>query len=115
MKIFADTKFNGDGIITPASTDDEKLKELIENIVKLIGSATDRSGVEGVTADHIEAFYAACADYAAWRKAAADGASEIFPSSSEISACRASRSSDFSCRVISVCSSTALMDCSSWS
>ena len=79
VKIFADTKFNGDGIITPASTDDEKLKELIENIVKLIGSATDRSGVEGVTADHIEAFYAACADFAAWRKAAADGAAEIFP------------------------------------
>ena len=79
VKIFADTKFNGDGIITPASTDDAALKALIENIVKLIGSATDRSGVEGVTADHIEAFYAACADFAAWRKAAADGAAEIFP------------------------------------
>ena len=79
VKIFADTKFNGDGIITPASTDDAALKELIENMVKLVGSATDRSGVEGVTADHIEAFYAACADFAAWRKAAADGAAEIFP------------------------------------
>ena len=72
VKIFADTKLNGDGIITPASTDDEALKALIENIVKLVGSATDRSGVEGVTADHIEAFYAAAADYLAWRKAAAD-------------------------------------------
>ena len=78
VKIFADTKFNGDGIITPASADDEKLKELIATIATL-GSATDRSGVEGITADHIEAFYAACADYAAWLDAAAADKDNVFP------------------------------------
>ena len=68
-KIFADTKFNGDGIVTPASADDEKLAALVATISEKIGKATDRSGADGVTADHIEAFYTALADYAAWKDA----------------------------------------------
>ena len=75
-KIFADTKFNGDGIITPASADDEKLTALITTITEKIGKATDRSGADGITADHIEAFYTALADYAAWQAA---GTKEVFP------------------------------------
>ena len=75
-KVFADTKFNGDGIITPASTDDEKLAALVTTITEKIGKATDRSGADGVTADHIEAFYTALADYAAWQDA---GTKEVFP------------------------------------
>ena len=65
-KIFAETQFNGDGIITEASADDEALKETIRNIAATVGSAKDRSGAEGVNTDQIEAFYAACADYSAW-------------------------------------------------
>ena len=68
VKIFADTKFNGDGIITPASASDEPTAKLIETIAAL-SSALDRSGVPGITAEHIDAFYAACADYADWQKA----------------------------------------------
>ena len=66
-KIFAGTPFNGDGIITAFSS--EKLAELIGKIAAVTGGATDRSGETGVTADQIEAFYAACADYAAWKEA----------------------------------------------
>ena len=65
-KIFAGTPFNGDGIITAFSS--EKLAELIGKIASVTGGATDRSGETGVTADQIEAFYAACADYAAWKE-----------------------------------------------
>ncbi|MBP3202794.1 MAG: hypothetical protein J6M31_04205 [Bacteroidales bacterium] len=68
VKIFAGTRFNGDGIITPASAADEATGKLIETIAG-IASALDRSGVAGVTADQIEAFYAACADFAAWQEA----------------------------------------------
>ena len=75
VKIFADTKFNGDGIITPASASDEATAKLIETIAG-IASAVDRSGVAGITAEHIEAFYAACADYAAWQESAGK---EVFP------------------------------------
>ena len=77
VKIFAETKFNGDGIITPASAgDDEALAALIATIADKIGKATDRSGADGITADHIEAFYTALADYAAWQEA---GTEEVFP------------------------------------
>ncbi|MBR4740735.1 MAG: hypothetical protein IK074_06200, partial [Bacteroidales bacterium] len=75
VKIFADTKFNGDGIITPASASDEATAKLIETIAG-VASAVDRSGVAGITADHIEAFYAACADFEAWQAA---GTKEVFP------------------------------------
>lgn len=70
VAIFADTKFNGDGVITHGSTEDAHLKEVIELIAEKIGSATDRSGVQGITAEQIEAFYGALADYAAWQDAA---------------------------------------------
>ena len=75
-RIFAETKFNGDGIITPASADDEALKALVTTICETIGKATDRSGVDGVTAEHIEAFYTACADFDAWKAAATE---EVLP------------------------------------
>ena len=68
-KIFAETQFNGDGIITPASADDEALKETIGNIIASVGASKDRSGADGVNADQIEAFYTACADYSAWKAA----------------------------------------------
>ena len=75
-KIFAGTLFNGDGIITPASAgEEESLAKLIETIAG-ISSAIDRSGVPGITADQIEAFYTACADYKAWKEA---GTKEVFP------------------------------------
>ena len=77
VKIFAETLFNGDGIITPASAGkDEALAKLITDIAASVGSAMDRSGVEGVTTDQVEAFYTACADYSAWKAA---GTPEVFP------------------------------------
>ena len=75
VKIFAQTQFNGDGIITPASAPDEATAKLIETIAG-IASAIDRSGVPGITAEHVEAFYAACADFQAWMAA---GTKDVFP------------------------------------
>lgn len=70
VAIFADTKFNGDGVITAASAENAHLKDIIALIAEKAGSATDRSGVQGITAENIEAFYTALADYAAWQAAA---------------------------------------------
>ncbi len=70
--IFAKTKFNGDGIITAQSTDDEAAQKAIAACIQTIGSACDRSGLDGVTAEHIDAFYAACTDYAAWNASRCD-------------------------------------------
>ena len=68
-KIFAGTRFNGDGIITPVSADDEGLAALITEIGKAMGTVKDRSGEDGVDADKIEAFYTAAADFVAWTEA----------------------------------------------
>ena len=77
VKIFADTRFNGDGVITAASAgEEEALAALIADIAGAMGATTDRSGAPGVTAEQIEAFYAACADYAAWKAA---GTPDVFP------------------------------------
>ena len=68
--IFAKTRFNGDGIITEASSDDADEKAAIAAAVAATGGVADRSGAQGVNADQIEAFYKALADYAAWQEAA---------------------------------------------
>ena len=79
VAIFAKTQFNGDGVITQASADDETLRPLIATIAEKAGSATDRSGEPGVTAEQIEAFYTALADYAAWQAAAEADKANVFP------------------------------------
>ena len=79
VAIFAKTQFNGDGVITQASADDETLRPLIATIAEKTGGATDRSGEPGITAEQIETFYAALADYAAWQDAAAADKAGIFP------------------------------------
>lgn len=70
IAIFSKTRFNGDGIITPASTDDESLKAVITSAMEKCGTVTDRSGEEGINQEILEKFYQACNDYAAWCHAA---------------------------------------------
>ncbi|MBQ9660889.1 MAG: hypothetical protein IJV37_06465 [Bacteroidales bacterium] len=79
VAIFAKTQYNGDGVITQASADVESLRPLIATIAEKAGSVTDRSGEPGITADHIEAFYTALADYAAWQAAAEADKAAVFP------------------------------------
>ena len=64
--IFAKTKFNGDGIIAEASSDDADEKAAIVAAVSATGGSPDRSGVQGVNAQQIEDFYASLAAYSAW-------------------------------------------------
>ncbi len=66
IAIFAKTRFNGDGIITEGSTDDESLKSVIAAAVAATGGTADRSGEQGVSAEQIEAFYTALAEYKTW-------------------------------------------------
>lgn len=70
IAIFADTTFNGDGIITDAAAEEEDDKEAIAAAVKVTGGVADRSGALGVGAEQIEAFYAALSAYVAWVDAA---------------------------------------------
>lgn len=70
IAIFSKTRFNGDGIITPATTEDEALKAVISSAMEKCGTVDDRSGEKGINQEILEKFYKACADYAAWCHAA---------------------------------------------
>ena len=65
--IFTGTKFNGDGIITSVTADNEAQARTIADCVATIGSESDRSGEAGITAELIEKFYSACTAYAQWK------------------------------------------------
>ena len=71
-KIFAQTRFNGDGVITENTAEDPMEKAAIAAAVKVTGGMADRSGTQGVNAAQIEAFYASLAAYDAWQKAAVE-------------------------------------------
>lgn len=65
-RIFAETKFNGDGIITSFSAETEAQSLVIERIGALLGNTPDRSGKPGISAESIVAFYGHCRDYVSW-------------------------------------------------
>ncbi|HSI10359.1 MAG TPA: hypothetical protein VK985_17375 [Rariglobus sp.] len=73
-RLFAATKFNGDGVITPDSAPDDVLKLLIADILGTIGGTPDRSGASGIDEARIATFYADLTAFAAWsdKGAAAD-------------------------------------------
>ena len=64
--IFAKTRYNGDGVITLASTDDAAEKEVIAAALETVGGTMDRSGEMGVTAAQVEAFYTELKAYSDW-------------------------------------------------
>ncbi len=67
-KIFAQTKFNGDGIIPPDSADDPKIQAIINDIIACLGSETDRSGKPGVTQPKLDLFFANALAFDSWNQ-----------------------------------------------
>ena len=63
---FAQTKLNGDGIVTPAVTDDAATRKLIEDVIATVGSVTDRSGRPGIDQALLDRFFAECEAWTAW-------------------------------------------------
>ena len=85
-KIFANTKFNGDGVITDISADDEELKKLIAEIISCLGSVVDRNGQDGITIDHIADFYRLCSEYSDWQAIAEAEPATVTPFDDETQA-----------------------------
>ncbi len=65
----AKSKFNGDGVIPAASTDDEGLKTAIGEIVGALGAVADRSGDDGVNQANVDTFFADADAVIAWAAA----------------------------------------------
>jgi len=69
-RIFAQTRFNGDGIVTPESADDAAVAAVIQDILACLGGETDRSGKPGVNQARVDQFFAEAAAFVAWRQKA---------------------------------------------
>ncbi len=65
-KIFANTTFNGDGVIIADSSSDAAVKAVIADIGNCFGTINDRSGKPGVDQAKADAFFAGCAAFADW-------------------------------------------------
>lgn len=65
-RIFGQTRFNGDGIITTDTAERDDLKTLIADIGQLYGQQTDRSGQPGIDGPTIERFHDDVAALVAW-------------------------------------------------
>lgn len=79
-KIFAATKFNGDGVIIPESAgDDAATRQVIADIVATLGGVPDRCGAPGVDAAKVATFFADLAAFEAWTKQSETDAAKLKP------------------------------------
>jgi hypothetical protein len=78
-KIFAQTKFNGDGIVPLHSTSDPVLQGVINDIITTLGPEIDRSGAPGVSQPKVGAFFAQLTGFAAWADRADVEAATLMP------------------------------------
>lgn len=65
-KIFAQTQFNGDGIIPAESAADDATKAVINDVIACYGAETDRSGRPGINQAKVDAFFADLKGFADW-------------------------------------------------
>ncbi len=65
-RIFAQTRFNGDGIVPADAAEDEAAGKLIAEVVACLGGETDRSGKPGVSRASLERFFQEAEACAAW-------------------------------------------------
>ena len=68
--LLAAMRFNGDGVITPDTAEDEPTRELINQIARTHGAVKDRSGKDGIDRAHAEAFFKAARALHDWQAAA---------------------------------------------
>ncbi len=78
-RIFADTPFNGDGIITELSSAEEPVRAVIREIIDCLGGVPDLSGKAGVGSDAIEGFFAEVDAYGEWYARGEADALKTFP------------------------------------
>ena len=69
-KIFAQTRFNGDGVVPSDSAGEPATKAVIEDIIACFGAEKDRSGKPGVTQAKVDLFFTEAQAYSDWHQRA---------------------------------------------
>lgn len=73
-ELFANTRFNGDGIVPADAGGDDTMKKVIEDMISVTGSVLDRSGKPGVDQTLADGFFKDAADVLAWSDEGTSGA-----------------------------------------
>ena len=66
VKIFSQTRFNGDGVVPAEASDSEAVKSILLDIITCLGPETDRSGKPGVNQAKADLFFAEAQAYSDW-------------------------------------------------
>jgi hypothetical protein len=78
-RILAQTKFNGDGIITIDATETAPLQHVITDIIDCLGSEMDRSGKPGISREKVDQFFSGAQGFSDWWKEAETDSANILP------------------------------------
>ncbi|HSH93399.1 MAG TPA: hypothetical protein VK968_04585, partial [Roseimicrobium sp.] len=78
-KIFAQTKFNGDGIVPADSAEDDFTKAVMTDIITILGAEADRGGSPGVNQAKVDQFFTEAQAYSDWWKKAESEAATVLP------------------------------------
>lgn len=65
-KIFADARFNGDGVIPPSVAEDEAVRAVLEDALTCVPGETDLGGAPGLSRAGAEEFFKESREYVAW-------------------------------------------------
>jgi hypothetical protein len=68
VKIFAQTHFNGDGIVPADAADNPAVKAVLNDIMTCLGAESDRSGKPGVSQAQVDQFFAEAQAFSDWWK-----------------------------------------------
>lgn len=77
-RIFAATKFNGDGVVPAEAADDEAVRQAVVDIIATLGPVPDRSGRPGINQANLDAFFAQAEAFSAWAHQATAG-TDVLP------------------------------------
>jgi hypothetical protein len=69
-KIFASSRFNGDGVITEYTVSSPANISILNEIISCVGSVTDRGGKPGIDEALLEKFVLTCSLYKSWFESA---------------------------------------------
>ena len=78
-KVFAQSRYNGDGVVSLEIIGDAALKAVAEAVIGSVGAATDRSNRAGVSQATVDAFFAECEEYVAWYDRSAHEKDTLLP------------------------------------
>ena len=76
-RIFAGSKFNGDGVVMPDSVAGPETQKVIGEIIDCLGGVADRGGKAGVNQDKLSKFFDDAEAYVAWQKTGEDRTARI--------------------------------------